>query len=91
MLTKISANDLARTFIGRFDRFAKTSSEKTSAKPTRRNYAQLDAVWDQLNIVRKLDKKVADASVEEGYGRLDALNRIGNQVFGLDLGEDAGE
>ena len=36
-------------------------------------------------MVRKLDKKVANASVEEGYGRLDALNRIGNQVFGLDL------
>ena len=29
--------------------------------------------------------------MEEGYGRLDALNRIGNQVFGLDLGEDARE
>jgi hypothetical protein len=27
----------------------------------------------------------------EGYGRLDALNPIGNQVFGLDLGEDARE
>ena len=41
--------------------------------------------------MRKLDKKVADASVDEGYGRLDALNRIGNQVFALDLGKEGRE
>ena len=92
LLTKISANDLARTFIGRFDRFARNVlGEDVSETHKAELRAQLDAVWDQLNIVRKLDKKVADASVEEGYGRLDALNRIGNQVFGLDLGEDARE
>ena len=28
---------------------------------------------------------MASQSIEEGYGRLDALNRIGNQVFSLDL------
>jgi hypothetical protein len=77
---------------GRFDRFAKnvigediTDSEKAELR------RQLDGLWDRLNIVRKLDKKVEDASVEEGYGRLDALNRIGNQVFGLDLGEEGRE
>ena len=33
-------------------------------------------------------RRSLDASVDEGYGRLDALNRIGNQVFGLDLGKE---
>ncbi len=32
-----------------------------------------------------LETRVASHSVIEGYGRLDALNRIGNQVFSIDL------
>ena len=51
--------------------------------------AQFDKVWDQLNKIRKLDKKVENQTVEEGFGRLDALNRIGNQVFAIALRNDA--
>jgi hypothetical protein len=36
-----------------------------------------------------LDKKVKPQGVEEGFGRLDALNRIGNQVFSIDLDQPA--
>ncbi|MEI9986809.1 MAG: di-heme-cytochrome C peroxidase [Aliidongia sp.] len=35
-----------------------------------------------------LDDNVKSTSIEEGFGRLDALNRIGNQVFALDLAID---
>ena len=45
----------------------------------------LDQTWARFDIVRKLDQKVAQQSIEEGYARLDALNRIGNTVFALDL------
>ncbi len=34
--------------------------------------------------VSKLEDQVAAKSVTEGFGRLDALNRIGNRVFSLD-------
>ncbi len=37
----------------------------------------------QYNEIKKLEDKVG--GTYEGYGRLDALNRIGNQVFSLDL------
>ncbi len=39
----------------------------------------------QYGEVQALEKRVASQSVLEGYGRLDALNRIGNQVFSIDL------
>src|SRR5829696_5124736 len=62
---------------GRFDRFAKNVIGEDVADTEKAELRkQLDDLWDRLNIVRKLDKKVYDASVEEGYGRLDALNRI---------------
>jgi mono/diheme cytochrome c family protein len=35
-----------------------------------------------------LDDNVKATTIEEGFGRLDALNRIGNQVFALDLAID---
>jgi hypothetical protein len=70
----------------RFDRFADrilgpdaSSDEKAALK------AQLDEVLGQYNTSRNLEEKVATQSIEEGYGRLDALNRIGNQVFSVDL------
>lgn len=73
---------------GRFERFATNvlgEGASDGAKKILRK--QLDGVWKLFNAIRKLDKAVEDASVTEGFGRLDALNRIGNQVFGLDLGE----
>jgi hypothetical protein len=42
---------------------------------------QAQLAWD--------DKVWNDGRVDEGFGRLDALNRIGNQVFGVDMGQQA--
>ena len=46
---------------------------------------QIDQVLKQYKAVKDLEQAVASQSILEGYGRLDALNRIGNQVFSLDL------
>ena len=46
---------------------------------------QIDQVLDQYKQVKDLEERVASQSILEGYGRLDALNRIGNQVFSIDL------
>jgi hypothetical protein len=50
---------------------------------------QLDAALARVKAVGDLEDKVKPQHVEEGYGRLDALNRIGNTVFALDLGNPA--
>jgi len=92
LFTKLSSNRFVSLFSDRFDRFANNVLGEDASKEDKAALRQqLIAVWNQLDIVRKLDKKVAEASVEEGYGRLDALNRIGNQVFGLDLGAEVRE
>lgn len=71
----------------RFDRFALRllgpDLNDTSREALR---AQLDDVLKRVAQLNELNQKVADQGVMEGYGRLDALNRIGNQVFSLDLG-----
>lgn len=73
----------------RFDRFAmNVLGEDADAGARQALRDQLSDLWDRLDIVRTLDKSVEGASVEEGFGRLDALNRIGNQLFALDLGEE---
>ncbi|WP_353571109.1 di-heme-cytochrome C peroxidase [Candidatus Albibeggiatoa sp. nov. BB20] len=69
----------------RFDRFAKKvlgANYNTEHKKELREKLnkQLSFVLEQV----KLDKKYPPA-VEEGFGRLDALNRIANFVFGLEL------
>ena len=77
---------------GRFDRFAKNVLGEDATEADKGSITQAaQQCCGSLDIVRKLDKKVADRSVKEGYGRLDALNRIGNQVFGLDLGKEGRE
>lgn len=70
----------------RFDRFAErilgsdpTLDDRMALK------SQLDQVLRQYGAVQALEKRVASQSIVEGYGRLDALNRIGNQVFSIDL------
>src|SRR5260221_4498793 len=70
----------------RFDRFADRilGPDSTFAEREILKY-QLDQVLNQLNAVKGLEQIVATQSIEEGYGRLDALNRIGNQVFSEDL------
>jgi hypothetical protein len=47
--------------------------------------AQLDVVIKMVSNIKNLEAGVATQSIEEGYARLDALNRIGNQVFSVDL------
>jgi hypothetical protein len=74
----------------RFDRFAERVLGPGASREAKAELrAQFDKVWDQLNKIRKLDKKVENQTVEEGFGRLDALNRIGNQVFAIALRNDA--
>ncbi len=70
----------------RFDRFAERILGQDSAVADRETLKyQIDQVLTQLKAVKNLEEAVASQSVLEGYGRLDALNRIGNQVFSIDL------
>jgi hypothetical protein len=50
---------------------------------------QLDMALAEFAETSKREASVADKSVDEGFGRLDALNRIGNEVFSVDLGQPA--
>lgn len=77
---------LTRYLPGRFDRFAErilgpgaTLDDREALKN------QLEQVLNQYKQVKNLEERVAAQSILEGYGRLDALNRIGNQVFSIDL------
>ncbi|MEH2493756.1 mono/diheme cytochrome c family protein [Bradyrhizobium sp. AZCC 1678] len=77
---------LTRYWPGRFDRFADRilgSDSSIDDRATLKN--QLDQVLAQYKQVKMLEERVASQSILEGYGRLDALNRIGNQVFSIDL------
>jgi hypothetical protein len=74
----------------RFDRFAERvlgPGASSEAKTTLRS--QLEAVVEDVNKVKALQDGVKANSIEEGYGRLDALNRIGNIVFSVDRNFDA--
>ncbi len=75
---------------GRFDRFADRVLGRESSKEERNNLKQgLKRVGDflkgQIDIAAKTEKATGLKDTAEGYGRLDALNRIGNQVFYTDL------
>ena len=77
---------LTRFLPGRFDRFADRilgADSSIDDRATLKN--QLDQVLAQYKQVKNLEERVASQSILEGYGRLDALNRIGNQVFSIDL------
>ena len=76
---------------GRFDRFA-TRVLGPDAEQGRSQQAQAGAerasaisCKGQIEITDKTLKAKGQKDTEEGYGRLDALNRIGNQVFYTDL------
>lgn len=72
---------------GRFARFAERvlgPGASDQAKSTLRK--QFDAVYEQIKEVGSLEKSVKAHSILEGFARLDALSRIGNTVFALDLG-----
>ena len=75
---------------GRFDRFADRVLGPESSKEDRNKLKQeLKGVGDflkaQIEITAKTLKAKGQKDTEEGYGRLDALNRIGTQVFYTDL------
>ena len=77
---------LTRYWPGRFDRFAERILGPDSTVDDRETLKnQLDQVLNQYKQVKNLEERVASQSILEGYGRLDALNRIGNQVFSIDL------
>ncbi|QPF85442.1 hypothetical protein IC762_03670 [Bradyrhizobium genosp. L] len=77
---------LTRFWPGRFSRFADEILGKDSSLDEKMALrGQLDLVLKQYANINNLETKVAANSVEEGYARLDALNRIGNQVFSIDL------
>jgi hypothetical protein len=72
----------------RFKRFALRllgSDDNEASRAALR--AQLDDVVNRVAQLKELDDRVHPNSVEEGFARLDALNRIGNQVFSIDLGK----
>jgi mono/diheme cytochrome c family protein len=75
---------------GRFGRFAmRVLGPDATPEEYNKLKADLTALGARLLSQKNaLDKAVADqrqANTEEGFGRLDALNRIGNQVFATDL------
>ncbi|MBR0692049.1 di-heme-cytochrome C peroxidase [Bradyrhizobium lablabi] len=77
---------LTRYWPGRFSRFAaEILGEDATLDERMELRAQLDLVLKQYAKIKALEDSVAPNSVDEGYARLDALNRIGNQVFALDL------
>ena len=78
---------LTRYWPGRFNRFAErilgpdaTRRRPRDAEEPARPGAQAVQAGQE-----RWKKRVASQSILEGYGRLDALNRIGNQVFSIDL------
>jgi len=77
---------LTRYLPGRFSRFAERILGPDATLDDRETLKnQLDQVIAQYKQVKNLEERVASQSILEGYGRLDALNRIGNQVFSVDL------
>jgi mono/diheme cytochrome c family protein len=77
---------LTRYLPGRFSRFAERILGPDASDEDREVLKdQIDQVLKQYKQVKNLEERVAPWSIVEGYGRLDALNRIGNQVFSIDL------
>ena len=73
----------------RFDRFATrvlgpNATHARRAELKRGLSSAGNVVLAQKNALDNLDKRTGQQDTEEGYGRLDALNRIGNQVFATD-------
>lgn len=70
----------------RFGRFAdRVLGENHSAEQEEALKQQLDALIEKGKALQKITEPVFEKNVEEGFARLDALTRIGNQVFFTDL------
>ena len=75
---------------GRFDRFADrvlgAGAGKAQRDELKKSLQEVaDFLKNQLEVTAKTLKAKGQTNTAEGYGRLDALNRIGNQVFYIDL------
>jgi hypothetical protein len=71
---------------GRFARFADRVLGPGASDDAKSNLRkQFDPVYSQVREVANLEKSLKAHSVNEGFARLDALSRIGNTVFALDL------
>jgi hypothetical protein len=71
---------------GRFSRFASRVLGPGASDDAKSNlHKQFNAVYKQVREVKNLETSVKAHSVAEGFARLDALSRIGNTVFALDL------
>src|SRR5271163_2810578 len=74
----------------RFDRFAdRVLGPGASDQARSALHAQFNAVVSQVWTIIDLEKNNKRQTITEGYARLDALNRIGNIVFAVDLNEPA--
>ncbi len=91
-LEQVTGLSIAYTLIvpGRFNRFA---ARVLGPNATEADRAELEKglsdaaafVKGQATALTNLYGRVHQQDTEEGYGRLDALNRIGNQIFYTDL------
>ena len=75
---------------GRFDRFADrvlgAGASKAQRDELKKGLEDVAAhLKNQVAVTKKTLKAKGQKNTDEGYGRLDALNRIGNQVFYIDL------
>jgi hypothetical protein len=78
---------------GRFGRFATRvlgpEASKADHSKLKKELATVAAiVLNEVDVKRTTFAAKGQKSTEEGYGRLDALNRIGNQVFYTDMAKD---
>ncbi len=87
LLTQALAAAIGQTFVsskipvfdGRFKRFAKNVLQEGY-----NDTSMLRLKADLENLAKFLGSQPSEVEVIEGFARLDALNRIGNQVFALD-------
>jgi hypothetical protein len=71
---------------GRFDRFAdRILGPDASTESKAALKAQLDTVLGDIKKIAAKEDAVKSRTIDEGYARLDALTRIGNTVFSVDL------
>jgi mono/diheme cytochrome c family protein len=71
---------------GRFSRFAdRVLGPGASDDAKAKLHAQFVDVYKQVTDVHHLENAAKAHTIEEGFARLDALTRIGNTVFALDI------
>ncbi len=75
---------------GRFERFANRvlgpGADKAKKDELKKGLKEVaDFLKNQIEITQKTLKAKGQKDTDEGFGRLDALNRIGNQVFYVDF------